>query len=286
MIPQKPSSAPATLAVHGIVAGEPLTTKTAHPSLVVTLEASTVEASVGRERTVIDRTACLVVPDRTRIRFTGTTPANRVAVIGFGEEVLVAVERTYRKLGLERARLDRWLARPAPLTRTVWVHEIVHRYVFERRVLDVERNLATRFLEIEILKEIYFLFRDREAGAERATASQRYSPIVERAVGFIEAHLFESHGIAELARRAGASESTLLRSFHRELGSKPGEYWRARRLDEALVLVRAGGHSIAEIASKVGYENPTSFGHAFRARFGRPPSAFVRKTPTRPAPGL
>lgn len=274
-----------TLTVHGVVAGEPLVMRTARASIVVTLEGSSVEASVDGAKLVIDRTSCLVAPRRTTLRFGSRTPANRVAVLGFGDELASAVERRYRKLGLDRARLDRFLARPSLLARTVWIHEVVHRYVFERHVLGVNRNLATRFLEIEIVKEIYYLFRDRDAGAERASAAQQYSVAVERAVAFIEAHLFEPCGMAELAKRAGASESTLLRSFHRELGSKPGEYWRTRRLDEALVLVRAGGHTIAEIATRVGYDNPTSFGHAFRARFGRPPSAFLRKTRTRRAPG-
>jgi len=284
MIPQKPSTAPVLLGVHGVGATERVVAKLLRPSLMLTLEASSVEAHAQGGHFVVDRTSCLVVPARTTLRLASKTPANRVAVLGFDGALFAAVERRYRKLGLDAGRLERWLSRAASLPRTVWVHEIVHRYVFERHVLGVSRNLATRFLEIEILKEIYFLFRDRDAGSERAIASQRYSPPVERAVAFIEAHLFEPCGVAELARRAGASESTLLRSFHRELGVRPGEYWRTRRLDEALVLARAGGWSVAEIATRVGYDNPTSFGHAFRMRFGRPPSDFVRKTRTRRAP--
>lgn len=284
MIPQKPSTALVSLEVHGVGATGGVAVKARRPSLVLTLETSSVEASVHGGRFVVDRTSCLVVPRRTTLRFESKTPANRVAVLGFDGALFEAVERRYRELGVEAVRLERWLAGSSSLPRTVWVHEIVHRYVFERHVLGVTRNLATRFLEIEILKEIYFLFRDRHAGSERASPAQRYSQAVERAVAFIEANLFEPCGIAELARRAGASESTLLRSFSRELGVRPGEYWRTRRLDEALVLCRAGGWSVAEIASRVGYDNPTSFGHAFRMRFGRPPSDFVRKTRTRGAP--
>lgn len=283
MIPQKPSGG-ATLSLIGVVANEPLVTEVARPSLVVSLEVSSVDVAVERTRIVLDRTACLVVPRKSRLRFSSKASANRVAILGFGESLFDSVARRYRKLGLDRARLERWLGRPESLARTVWVHEIVHRYVFERHVLGANDNLATRFLEVEILKEIYFLFRDREAGQERAIAAQRYSAPVERAIAWIEAHLFEPCGMAELAKRAGASESTLLRNFHRELGCRPGEYWRTRRLDEALVLVRAGGHSVAEIATRVGYDNPTSFGHAFHVRFGRPPSAFRRTTPTRRAP--
>jgi AraC-like DNA-binding protein len=274
-----------TLEVHGVVAKEPLSLRLGRPSLVVSLEASTVEATADGERTVVDRTGILLVPRRTALRVKSTTPANRIAILGFDDALLAAVVRRYAKLGMDRARLDGWLAQgTALLPRTVWVHEIVHRYVFERHVLDEHDNLATRFLEIEILKELYYLFRDRDDGKDRASIAHQHSPPVERAVAYIEAHLFDPSNLDVLAKKSGASVSTLLRSFQRELGCRPGEYWRTRRLDEALVLLRSGRWSIAEVATKVGYENPTSFGYAFRQRFGRAPTAFRPARPTRPSP--
>jgi AraC-like DNA-binding protein len=251
---------------------------------VISLEGGSVDAAVGRQRFILDRTGALIVPRGAMLAMRAATPSNRVAIVGFGEPVLIEVARRYQKLGLDRKRLDRWLAVVESLPRTVWLHEIVHRYVFEREALGEHDNLATRFLEIEIVKEIYFLFRDREDGADRASVGHHYSPAVERAIAWIEAHLFERHDVRELARRAGASESTILRSFRRELGCGPGEYWRARRLEESVVLLRAGRYSVAEIASRVGYENPTSFSFAFRRRFGRNPSGFLPARPTRRAP--
>src|SRR5262249_36850913 len=153
--------------------------------------------------------------------------------------------------------LERWIQRLELLPRTVWVHEIVHRYIFERYVLHQDDNVATRFLETEILKEIYFLFRDREVGADRATSVHTHSSCVERAMAYIDAHRLEPCRVAALARHARASQSTLLRAFHRELGCGPGAYWRSRKLDQALILLRAGRHSVAEVATRVGYDNPT-----------------------------
>jgi AraC-like DNA-binding protein len=166
----------------------------------------------------------------------------------------------------------------------VWIHEIVHRYVFERYTLGEEENLATSFLEAEILKEVYFLFRDRDAGADRAARVFERSACIERAVAYVEAHLFERCNVAALASHAHASESSLLRSFRRELGCTPGVYWRGRKLDEALVHLRAGRQSVNEIALEVGYENPTAFAYAFRRRFGKAPSSFRLRRPVRPAP--
>jgi AraC-like DNA-binding protein len=273
------------LDVHGIVAKEPLSLRLPRASLVVSLEASTVEATADGARVVVDRTGILLVPHRTTLRVKSTTPANRIAILGFDEPLIEAVVRRYRKLGMSRARLDGWLAQGvALLPRTVWVHEIVHRYVFERHVLDEHDNLATRFLEIEIMKELYYLFRDRDDGKDRASIAHQHSAPVERAVAYIEAHLFDPSNLDVLAKKSGASVSTLLRSFQRELGCRPGEYWRTRRLDEALVLLRSGRWSIAEIATRVGYDNPTSFGYAFKQRFGRSPTTFQPERPTRRSP--
>lgn len=273
-----------SLAVVGLLARDPTSTRLARASLLVTLEASTVEANVGDAKLVVDRTGCLVMPAQTTVTLRSRTPAGRIALLGFGDALTTECAGAYAKLGFDPRRLARWTSRVERLERTVWIHEIVHRYVFEREALEEHDNLATRFLEVEILKEIYFLFRDRDEGADRANAVAQHSPTVARALAWIEAHLFDPPDIKELARRSSASESTLLRSFRRELGTPPAEYWRTRRLDESLVLLRSGRYAIAELATRAGYDNPTSFGHAFRQRFGRPPSHFLRARPTRRAP--
>jgi AraC-like DNA-binding protein len=215
------------------------------------------------------------VPRGGHVTLRAATLACRVVVLSFHEPLLAIVASTYKKLGFERGQLDRWFARMEVLPRTVWIHEIVHRYVFERHGLGEDDNVATRFLETEILKEVYFLFRDRDAGADRATMVRKYSAYIERSVAYVDAHVFEPCSVADLAEFAGASASTLLRAFRRELGCSPGAYWRSRKLDEALLLLRAGCYGVAEVATAVGYENPTAFAHAFRVRFGCPPSKFL-----------
>jgi AraC-like DNA-binding protein len=255
-------------------------------TVVMTLEVSVVDATAGGLEVTLDRSAVLVLPKGASLgmRPSAAASGSRVAVLGFDGSTFDEASLAYAKLGFDRARLEGWLQGPQLLPRTVWVHEIVHRYVFERYVLGEHDSVATRFLETEILKEIYFLFRDREAGADRASVVRKYGAPVERAIAHIESHLFAPCSVPELASHCGASESTLLRAFRKELGCTPSAYWRTRKLDEALVLLREGRHSVAEIASEVGYDNPTAFGHAFRLRFGQPPSTFRPQRPVRRAP--
>jgi AraC-like DNA-binding protein len=273
MIPAKTS-----LAVLGLVGGEPAMIRITVPSVIFTIESAT-----ARERdTTLDRSNLLVAA-RGTFTLAAIGSASRAAVLGFHEPVIDAAETSYRGLGFDRARFTRWMRKPAVVPRTVWLHEILHRYLFERHALGEDDNLATRFLEIEIVKELYFLFRDREDGAERATIVRQYSPAVERALRHIESHLLAECSVTALARIAGASPSTLLRAFHKEVGASPGAYWRDRKLDEALVALRAG-RSVGEVATLVGYEHPTAFGFAFRRRFGRAPSALRPRGKLRTAP--
>jgi AraC-like DNA-binding protein len=288
MIPEKSSSssgARASLAVIGVVHRERHVLRAEAPSLLLTVESAVAEVRAGHgDDLTLDRSACIVVPAGARVTLRTSSPASRVAVISFHEPLFASVARAYRKLGLDRERLARWLAKLSLLPRTVWVHEIVHRYVFERTVLHAQDNAATRFLEMEILKEVYFLFRDRDDGADRATALRRHSACVERAIAYVETHLFDACDVSAVASRAGASESTLLRAFRREVGCSPGAYGRNRKLDEALVLLRTGRYSVADIATRVGYDNPTAFGFAFRRRFGQPPTTFRPRRAIRAAP--
>jgi AraC-like DNA-binding protein len=256
-IPQKPS-----LDVHGVL--EPVTLRILDATIIFTIESAI--AAAGKH--TLDRSNVYVAASGV-LAVRGTS---RVGVFTFGP-VLDAVERTYAELGFDRVRLDRWLRTPSLLPRTVWLHELLHRYVFERHALGKHGNLATEFLEIEIAKEVFYLFRDRESGDERASIVRTHSPQLQRALDHIEAHLADDVSAGVLARIAAASESTLLRMFKAELGCSPGAYWRNRKLDEALLWLR-GGDSVADVAARAGYENPTAFGFAFRRRFGRPPSTF------------
>ncbi|MGQ0504620.1 MAG: helix-turn-helix domain-containing protein [Myxococcaceae bacterium] len=254
------------------------------PALVVAIESASVDVRSGGQRWAVDRSTCLLVPRGQPLQLRRDQASARVAVLGLGSALIDDVCTLYARLGMRRERLQRWLARPALLPRTIWVHEIVHRYLFERCVLGERANAAALFLEEEVLKEIYFLFRDRDEGTERASNAHLFSASVQRALEHVEAHLFEPVDVPTLASKAGASESTLLRAFRRELASTPSRYWRSRKLDEAMVLLRSGGLSVSEVSLEVGYDNPTAFGFAFRKRFGQPPSSFRSRVPVRAAP--
>lgn len=280
MISQKPSSLPAstmTLAVQPLVHDRPLRLSAASPLMVFSLHASACKLGVAGQRHILDRANWFVLPARASAQVSVHRPSARILTLEVNASLCEKVVGTYGRVGLCGHRLAGWLAAPQLLPRTVWVHEICHRYLFERHVCGSADSVAITFLETELLKEFYYLCRDREGSAERSAALARYSPLLDRALAVIEADLVSPLAVADLARRCRVSESTLLRAFKRELGCTPGAYARGRRMDEALALLRAGCFSITEVAGRVGYDNPTSFSHAFQLHFGNLPSSFLRR---------
>jgi AraC-like DNA-binding protein len=178
---------------------------------------------------------------------------------------------------VDAGRLRHMLSTSMQLPRTRWVSEVAQRYAFERSVCRRRANTATAFLEVELLKEWYFVGLASELRMRgRSTHVEASDAPFARACAWIDAHLDQRCTVRELAGVAGVSPRALLRSFQRSLGLAPGTYVRSRRLDEALLLLRGGVHSVGEVASAVGYGDLSAFSEAFRRRFGEAPSRFRR----------
>lgn len=80
--------------------------------------------------------------------------------------------------------------------------------------------------------------------------------------------------ISTLAERVGVSRATLTRRFETEIGSSPGSYISAWRMELAAHSLRAGDDTVATIARTVGYHSEYAFNRAFARRHGLPPGRY------------
>jgi AraC-like DNA-binding protein len=256
----------------------------AWPAIVLPLEHSVVELKLRAETHRLDRASLAIVPAKTRYRLAGLSPVNQVLTLMIGEQARAWVIREYAP-HVDEERLAKVLSAPRVLSRTRWFDEIAHRFLFERDVCEKSNSIAARFLATEITKEIFFLGSEKLDDKTRASVVHEGSDIAQRARTFIEDHLFEPLHLETLARRLHTSESTLLRAFRREHGLAPATYHRDRRLDEALLLLESGRHSVGEVATHVGYANLAAFTVAFRRRFRAVPSSVKTRTATNLPPG-
>ncbi len=82
--------------------------------------------------------------------------------------------------------------------------------------------------------------------------------------------------VDDLAAAVGRSPSQLHRLCMREIGCPPAEAERLVRLEHAAARLADRGEDLGTIAAATGFSDAFHFSKAFRAAYGRPPSAFRR----------
>jgi AraC-like DNA-binding protein len=251
--------------------GETAQLRPRRPLLLLPIEGGVIDVAVGPVHPLLDASEWLLLPAGSVAQVTAKSLVAHMLLLSLSPELIARAVETYGS-DIEESRFARYLGAVALLPRTNWINEACHRYLFERALFNQRDNDATRFLEAEIVKELYFLCHERQRQVERPSLVAGRSAVLQRAIHHIEAHLFEAHVLRDLAKASAASASTLLRAFKREMGEGPLVYVRTRRLDEALLLLKSHRHSVSEVATLIGYHNPAAFAHAFRARFGVRPS--------------
>lgn len=97
---------------------------------------------------------------------------------------------------------------------------------------------------------------------------------LRRAAGLLEKDLANPPSLAELARHAGLSETSLKRGFRRAFGDTVFGHLRTLRMTRARALLESGECTVLEAATRVGFSNPSNFAAAFRRQFGLNPKQF------------
>jgi len=88
--------------------------------------------------------------------------------------------------------------------------------------------------------------------------------------------------IASLAHEVGISRAVLAERFRQYLGEPPLAYLTRWRLQLGAQMLSSTSQSVAQIASKVGYDSEPAFNRAFKRTFGNPPARY--RNETRPKP--
>ncbi|MGO4377667.1 helix-turn-helix transcriptional regulator [Pseudoduganella sp. RAF53_2] len=93
---------------------------------------------------------------------------------------------------------------------------------------------------------------------------------------FIDAHLHEEIDLSTLAGLANVSRFHFARLFRATVGVSAMTYVEQCRMERAQALILAGELQLAQVASLVGYDDPSYFTRRFRHRCGQTPSAWAR----------
>lgn len=99
-----------------------------------------------------------------------------------------------------------------------------------------------------------------------------------RVLDYIEEHLGEEIGLADLAEVAGLSPHHFSRSFKEATGESPYRHLIRRRLARACEALSETTMPLAEIAYSLGFSSQPHFSNAFRSQFGTSPGAYRKQT--------
>lgn len=102
-----------------------------------------------------------------------------------------------------------------------------------------------------------------------------------RAIAFAREHMSERLSVADLAHAASLSPRQFARVFRQETGETPAKAIERLRLEAAVLRLEEGREAISVIAKAVGFGDQERMRRAFIARYGHPPSAMRRASPTR-----
>jgi len=92
-----------------------------------------------------------------------------------------------------------------------------------------------------------------------ASAPSNGHPVVQQARTFIEDRYAQRLSLSIVARHLCVSANYLSRLFRRETGSTLTAFIHRVRVEHALLALASGGRNLAEIASRVGYQNYRDF---------------------------
>ncbi len=122
---------------------------------------------------------------------------------------------------------------------------------------------------------IYRLFaRVLATYPEDKIESRSYSPLIGRAVKYIQENLSVRLSIAEVAASLFVAEGTLRKHFKKEIGLTPRAYIEDLALWKAETLLRNTNLTIAEIAAQLGFCDQFYFTRRFSLRYRRSPRLY------------
>jgi transcriptional regulator GlxA family with amidase domain len=111
------------------------------------------------------------------------------------------------------------------------------------------------------------------------------SPLVRRAILWMEEYLDAELDLGDLAQRLCVSSSRLRHAFQDDLGLSPAQFARGLRLRRARWLVLNTDNSIAEIAVECGFADASHLGRWYRREFNASPARERWASTTRAAGG-
>jgi AraC-like DNA-binding protein len=139
-------------------------------------------------------------------------------------------------------------------------------------------NLVTDdLLKLKIKELILLLLQTDNAENIITLFSHLFNPRQAGLFEVVEAHLYSSISIVELARLTGRSLSTFKRDFETQFNDTPANFIKEKKLEKALELIQSTELSVSEICYEVGFQDTSHFTKTFKQKYNQSPSEYRKK---------
>ena len=104
-----------------------------------------------------------------------------------------------------------------------------------------------------------------------------YQRKINQVIDYINANLHLPLRLDIIAGQVNVSERQLLRIMKGALNESLYAYVARQRVERAVLYMHTEDMSLADLASRVGYDSPQSFSKAFKKQFSVSPKAYMDK---------
>ena len=142
-------------------------------------------------------------------------------------------------------------------------------------------SVLTRLAELMFIEVLRRYLDDLPLGQTGWLAGLR-DEVVSRVLTLIHGRPAHPWTLAELAREAASSRTSLAKRFALLVGQPPMQYLAQWRMQVAASLLTQSGAKVASIGTEVGYDSEAAFSRAFKKATGLAPGAWreARRTAT------
>jgi len=100
---------------------------------------------------------------------------------------------------------------------------------------------------------------------------------MNRVIEYVDAHLSETIGLADIASSAGLTRMHFAAQFRRATGLRPHEYLLRRRIEHAQHLLLSSKHTVFDVALSCGFRSQAHFTTVFKRFVGETPYCWRMK---------
>lgn len=134
-------------------------------------------------------------------------------------------------------------------------------------IINNRKILRVKFLEI-----------NKPLESEDIVDNELNQKFIIKATNIIDEHISDTtFSISDFSREMGMSKSLLYNKFNAVTGYTPNDFIKITRMKKAVILLKKNQYSINEIASLIGFDEPSYFTTCFKKTYGKSPKQFMKE---------